>query len=78
MTRENEFKEIYANGMYAFVNENYADSIDLFTQTFVAIINWADTNPESRCRPMRYMIIPACVKNNLDASHLSQLYAENC
>ena len=32
MTRENEFKELYANGMYAFVNENYENSIELFTQ----------------------------------------------
>ena len=41
MTRENEFKEIYANGMYAFVNENYEDSIDLFTQA-------AEINPDNK------------------------------
>lgn len=41
MTRENEFKDLYANGMYAFVNENYEDSIELFTQA-------AEINPDNK------------------------------
>jgi tetratricopeptide (TPR) repeat protein len=32
MTRDNEFNDLYANGMYAFVNENYENSIALFIQ----------------------------------------------
>jgi tetratricopeptide (TPR) repeat protein len=41
MTRDNEFNDLYANGMYAFVNENYEISIELFTQA-------AEINPDNK------------------------------
>jgi tetratricopeptide (TPR) repeat protein len=41
MNRDDQFKDIYANGMYAFINEKYENSIDLFTQA-------AEFSPENK------------------------------
>ena len=32
MTKENDFKDLYAHGMYEFINENYESSIEILTQ----------------------------------------------
>lgn len=41
MTRDAKFNDLYANGMYAFVNENYESSIEMFNQA-------AELNPDNK------------------------------
>jgi tetratricopeptide (TPR) repeat protein len=41
MNRDDKFRDLYADGMYAFVNENYESSIDMFTRA-------AELNPDNK------------------------------